>query len=224
MALHEFINMYANVGSVRIAFTVSLILFFAYMILELINLNSNIRDMDILNIETTSRATLVYTYVTGYLRFIFKLTMKLLTLGILISIILWIILTIFELLGGGQSGGKYNSAAELRGGSLGELSAKFKNIAVTVIMHIMGTYFLRNFIFIFLVIIPLFLLFFTMMFSQFYDPKIILAKDGVNAPNITETNHNYMIMVITTLVVFGLLKLLIDYVLLFMKNAAEAAE
>ena len=110
-----------------------------------------------------------------------------------------------------EGGGGFSSAAELRGGASNDLGTKMKMVALKVVTYVMGVFFLKNFFLIFLIIIPIFLVFFTLMFAQFYDSKIIINNDEDHITNIATTNHNFLIMVITTLVVFGTLSLVIDY-------------
>lgn len=208
MKLHEIINMYKpNMG---IVLAVSLVIFFLYMILQLIEMNTFVKGMDVLDVTKTTRGSLVYTYLVAYFVFFYKLTLNLLTLVVLLTIIMWIIVAMTHMLKSSQEGG-YSSALELRGGSSSELGSKMKVVALKVVTYVMGTYFLKNFFMIFLVIIPLFILFFTYSFIWFYDRDIIQTKDQDNVARIMATNHNFMILVITTLSVFGILKLVIDY-------------
>lgn len=208
MGLHDIIDMYKpNKGP---AFCISMVFFFMYMILQLIDLNTFIRGMDVLDVNKTSRTTIIFSYIVGYFYFFIKLTLQLLTLVILVTIIVWAIIGMTHMLVSSQEGG-FSSAAELRGGSANGLGLKMKNSATTVVEYILGVYFLRHFYLIFLVIIPILLIFFVIMFSQFYDKQIIVKRDQDNVVRIMATNHNFMILVITALVVFAITNLAFDY-------------
>ena len=210
MAEEKFTDMMykPNMG---IAFTISLILFFLYMILQLIELNTFIKSMDILDVTKTTRGTLVYTYLLGYFVFIFKLFLQLFTIVIIVTLIFWIIIGVFHIFTSVNQSGGYTSAAAMRGGEAENLTKKLQNAVIKVFANVMGIILLKNFFIIFFVVIPLIILFFTLIFSQFYDRDIIIEKDEANATRITLTNHNFMIMLITIISVFGVLILAMDY-------------
>jgi hypothetical protein len=194
-----------------IPFTISLILFFLYMILQLIELNTFIKSMDILDVTKTTRSTLVYTYLLGYFVFIFKLFIQLFTIVVIVTVIFWIIIGIFHIFTSINQSGGYNSAAAMRGGEAENLAKKLLNAVIKVITNVMGIVLLNNFFIIFFVVIPLIILFFTLIFSQFYNRDIIIDKDEANATRITLTNHNFMMMLITLISVFGVLILAMDF-------------
>jgi hypothetical protein len=210
MAEEKFTDMMykPNMG---IAFTISLILFFLYMILQLIELNTFIKSMDILDVTKTTRGTLVYTYLLGYFVFIFKLFLQLFTIVIIVTLIFWIIIGVFHIFTSVNQSGGYTSAAAMRGGEAENLTKKLQNAVIKVFANVMGIILLKNFFIIFFVVIPLIILFFTLIFSQFYDRDIIIEKDEANATRITLTNHNFMIMLITIISVFCVLILAMDY-------------
>lgn len=223
MAEEKFTDMMykPNMG---IAFTISLILFFLYMILQLIELNTFIKSMDILDVTKTTRGTLVYTYLLGYFVFIFKLFIQLFTIVVIVTVIFWIIIGVFHIFTSVNQSGGYTSAAAMRGGEAENLTKKLQNAVIKVFANVMGIVLLKNFFIIFFVVIPLIILFFTLIFSQFYDRDIIIEKDEANATRITLTNHNFMIMLITIISVFGVLILAMDYYFLLINRSDSSIE
>lgn len=210
MKLSDIINMYKP--SMAIPFCISLIVFFAYMILQLIELNTFVKGMDVTDPTKATKSTLVFAYMVGYLSFFFKLLLQMLTLVVLITLIMWLIIGATHMLRDSQEGGgNYTSARELHGGESGDVGSKMKSIAIKVVTYVMGVIFLRNFMVIFLFIIPIFLLFFTIMYFQFYDRNSITRRDGDKSTRICMTNHNFMMFMITSLAVFAILSLSITY-------------
>jgi uncharacterized membrane protein len=184
------------------------------MILQIIDLNTFVKGMNVLDVDQTTRGTIVYTYMVGYFVLLFKLLLQLLTLVVLVTLIMWIIVAMTHMLKSNQEGGgSYSSAADLRGGESGDIGKKMKAISLKVVTFLMGTLFLKNFFLIFLFIIPMILLIFLIMYSQFYDRNIIIKNDNKNAPRIMNTNHSFIIMIITMLLVFGILILCIYYMM-----------
>lgn len=218
------------------AYATSLVVFFMYMMLQLIDLNNFVQSMEVTEVEKATRSTLVFAYMVGYFVFFFKLLLNLITLVFLVTIIIWIILGMTQMLvgqegGGGMHGGGPQSAAELRGGSMQDLGKNMAKAAKNVGAHFMGIIFVDNFYFIFTFIIPIFLLFFLIMFVQFYKRDIILENNQDQKTNIALTNHNFMMLMITTLATFGILKISIDYMYKLIKakpadgeGEGEAAE
>ena len=193
-----------------IAFTVSLVFFFLYMILQLIELNTFIKNMEVLDVTKTTRGTLVYVYLVGYFSFMFKLFLQLFTVVILLTLIFWIIMGICHIWTHSQSGGKlYNSAAEMKGGSgIEQVLQKWAGRAFT---NVMGVVLINNFFLVFFIIIPLLLLFFIIIFAQFYNRDMIIDNDSDKSTRIMLTNHNFMMMIITMLIVFGIIILASQY-------------
>ncbi len=214
MNLHKIINMYKP--DMAIPLCISLIVFFLYMMLQLVDLNNFVKGLNVLDVNQTTRGTIIYAYMIGYFTLLFKLLLQLITLVVLVTLIMWIIVAMTHMLKSNQEGGgNYSSAAELRGGESGDIGKKMKTIALRVVTYLMGTIFLKNFFLIFLFIIPMILLVFLIGYSQFYDRNIITTNpvDKDYAPRIMNTNHSFIMMVMTMLLVFGILILCIYYML-----------
>jgi hypothetical protein len=134
------------------------------------------------------------------------------TLVVITTLIVWLLIGAANMLKSSQSGGgEYNSARELRGGESGNIGEQMKMWGIRVATHLMGTIFLKNFFLTFIFIVPFFLLIFAIMYAQFYDRGVIIQRDVEYSKRIMETNHNFMFLVITTLVVFAILWLLLVY-------------
>ena len=210
--MKQIINMYRP--SMVIPFAVSLFVFFLYMMLQVIDMNSFVKGMDILDASKSNRASLVFGYLVGYITFFFKLVLQLLTLVVLLTIIFWIIVGMTSMLKDSQSGGgNYASVRELRGGEGGDVGEKMKKVAIKVVTYLMGVFFVKNFMIVFLFIVPVFILFFTIMYVQFYNRDIMRKKDKEKEALIMGTNHNFMMMVITAIIVFSLVMVSIYYLI-----------
>lgn len=211
--------------SMVIPFAVSLFVFFLYMMLQIIDLNSFVKGMDILDASKTNKGTLAFAYIVGYINFLFKLMLQILTLVVLLTLIFWIIVGMTHMLKDSQSGGgNYGSVRELRGGEGGDVGEKMKKVAIKVVTYLMGVFFVKNFFVVFLFIIPVFILFFTIMYVQFYDRDIMRKKDKEKEALIMGTNHNFMMMSITAIVVFSLVMVSVYYFMDIIKNPAASAE
>lgn len=197
-------------------FCVSFVFFFLYMILQLIDLNKYIKGLDILDASTTTRMTIITTYAVGYYVFFFKLLLQLFVLVVIVTMIVWIIVVLVNIIKKNQAAGGFASAADLRGGAAMELGAALESSAKGVISYIMGIFFSKhpNFLIIFFIVIPIFILLFTIGFSMFYDKDLIEEKNKDTSSKITLTNHNFMMFVIGTLVAFAVCYIFVRY----MKN------
>lgn len=210
--MKDIINMYRP--SMVIPFAVSLFVFFLYMILQIIDMNSFVKGMDILDASKTNKGTLVFAYLVGYISFLFKLILQLLTLVVLLTLIFWIIVGMTHMLKDSQSGGgNYGSVRELRGGEGGDAGEKMKKVGIKVVTYLMGLFFVKNFFIVFIFIVPVFILFFTIMYAQFYDRDIMRKKDKEKEALIMGTNHNFMIMAITGIIVLSLVMVSVYYVM-----------
>lgn len=208
--MKDIINMYSP--SMVIPFAVSLFVFFLYMMLQIIDLNSFVKGMEILDASKANKGTLVFAYVAGYISFLFKLMLQLLTLVVLLTLIFWIIVGMTHMLKDSQSGGgNYGSVRELRGGEGGDVGEKMKKVAIKVVTYLMGLFFVKNFFIVFVFIVPVFILFFTIMYVQFYDRDIMRKKDKEKEALIMSTNHNFMMMVITAIIVFSVVMVSVYY-------------
>lgn len=212
------IDMYAP--GMGFAFTTSLVAFFMYMMLQLIELRSFVQSMDVFDVELTKRSTFLYAHYFGYYVFIFRIIMNLIVLVVLITVIVWLILGMTQIFVGGQSGGGgasygggYESAAHFRGGNLMTLGDRMQSAALSIGKHILGVLFERNFLMLFFVVNAIFLLFFLIIFVQLYDRDKILDLNQEKKTNIAKTNHNFVLLIITTIVVFALMKTTVDYAL-----------
>jgi len=196
-----------------LAFTVSIVFFFLYMILQLIELNTFVKSMEILDPTKTTRGTFVYVYLVGYFSFIFKIFIQLFTVVVLLTIIVWIIVGVTHIFKTSQSGGKvvggkgYNSASEMKGGTDAVILTKLQDAFTYVFINVMGIILSHNFFMIFFIMIPILILFFTIMFAQFYDRDMLLNNnaDADKSTRIMLTNHNFMMMIITMLSTLGVI-------------------
>ena len=209
-----------------LAFTVSIVFFFLYMILQLIELNTFVKNMDILDPSKTTRGTFVYVYLVGYYSFIFKIFIQLFTVVVLLTIIVWVIVGVTHIFktshnsggagrGGGRGVAKYNSASEMRGGTDAEIGNKLYDAFTYVFINVMGIILSRNFFMVFFIMIPILILFFTIIFAQFYDRDMILNNDADKTTRIMLTNHNFMMMIITMLSIIGVITMAAYYYFTF---------
>lgn len=209
------INMYPSeeVSYLKPALAVSMTTFFLMMMLQSIEMNTFIKGIGILEIERLSRTSIVFSYITGYYFMFFKIILALFVVYGLINVIGWAIFGIVHMFTGGDQGGGALSAAHLMAGGGAELGKKMKNLAKKTAVYFFGILFLKNALLSFVLIMPLVILTFIIMFSGYLDKNIIKERHEEEMTRIATTNNNFMVYIITTMYVAMILYLCIPYLI-----------
>jgi uncharacterized membrane protein len=212
----SFINMYPteHVPLLKESLAVSMMTFFLVMILQSIEMSTFIKDMGILEIERLKRTSIVFAYISGYYFMFFKIILALFVVFGLINVIGWAIIGMAQLLGGGSQGGGALSAAHLLAGGGADIGGKMKTLAKKTAMFFFGILFLKKSLLTFLFIMPLIIIVFVIMFSDYLDKEIIEDRHEEEKTRIATTNHNFIVYLITTMYVAVILYLCIPYLLI----------
>lgn len=195
MSLAESIDIYSP--SALMAVMLSGTLFLLYSVINLIDMNGYIKDFNILDVGTCTRATMIYAYIAGYYMFLLKVIIALVTLFILTLIIRIAVSTIIDIFAPkpGQAGG----AAAIHAGAIASANLMSVEVVRSNLKYILGYITLRTFVILFLVIIPIFLFFAIFAYSKFYNQEHIQSENNNEAPKIMSTHHNFLIYLIVSL-------------------------
>lgn len=174
-------------------FMLGSLLFLLYGILNIIDMNEYILNFNVIDIDQITRSGIIYAYLAGYYIFILKVIIALLTLFILTLIIRIIVATITSIfISRAQEGGadqiKYMASNKFKQHLHETICANMKWLLSFIINE--------TFIILFLVIIPLFLLFVLLAYSHFYNKENIKNENQSEAPKIMLTNHNFLVYLI----------------------------
>jgi hypothetical protein len=199
------------------AFIVSGTLFMLYLILTLIDTNDLIKSYNILDVDNTTRSTIIFSYLCGYFMFVIKLLIAILTIFVIVTIIrisIIVILNTFKNLVPSSGGGIVEGAADIKRIYKGGSDNMIMDGVESNFRFFLG-YFtvpsLAYFIFLYLVIIPLVFLFFLYVISQFYDQAFVQNTNQDKASSILNTNHHFILFMMTILVSIGALYVMIKY-------------
>jgi hypothetical protein len=186
------------------AFMVGSAFFFLYGIQTLIDINVYIQELNITDLSTVNRATLVYSYMAGYFVFIIRLLIALMTIFLLILIVRIIIATVISMFGhgGGQQGGAAlkGGAQAIMAGAAMESSNVVSTAVKTNMKWILGFITSPIFFVMFLIVIPCFLFLFLLVYIFFFD-KNVVSTEPEKATRIMLTHHFYLMFIITSLFV-----------------------
>jgi len=192
---------------------VSIVLFTLQTVLALIDTNTYIKDMGIID-TVISKGKFLYSYVAGFYTYFIKLAIQMVSLFILISIIRVLVVTIFNLLRPLSSSAI--GANQFESTMFGKLKEALKNN----ILWLLGIYLIDRFMASFMVYGPVLLLFAIMGFSLIiYYPKGIqpLMEDGEDesAIQMLNTYHHHMMFFMSLVTTTLILYILSCYVLMF---------
>ena len=207
----DVINIYKNPG----AFLVSGTLFILYTILTLIDVNDIIKSYNVLDLGSTTRGTMVYSYISGYYIFVLKLLITILTVFVLVTIIrisVVVVLSLFKLRIQMQGGGATEIKRSYEGGS-DDLIMAAVNSNFKLFLGFFTVPSMAYFIFIFLVLLPLLLFFAILAIVQFYDKPRIQSEvtESVHTASILNTNHHYLMFIISALITTALIYICIKF-------------
>lgn len=204
-------------------FVASAVIFILYTITTLIDVNGIIKNFNILDVENTTRGTLVFAYLAGYYMFILRLFVAILTILVIITILrISVILILALLTTEPQSGG---GAREIKTKYGGAIKDDINNSLISNFRFFLGFITvpsLAMFIFLFLVVIPMFYLFFVYTVVKLYDQNKAIAENKQEAPRILNTFHHYMLFMMSVCIMIGIFYVLVKY--LFSQKKEEAQE
>lgn len=196
MSLGDSIEIYSP--KALMAVILSGTLFLLYSIINLIDMSSYIKNFNILDVGSYTRATMIYAYIAGYFMFLLKVIIALITLFILTLIIRIAISTIIDIFDNGQpqNGG---GAAIIHAGAIESANLISIEVVRSNLKYILGFMTLNSFIILFLVLIPIFLFFGVSAYSKFYNQEHIMNENQDEAPRIMTTHHNFLVYLIVSL-------------------------
>jgi hypothetical protein len=182
------------------AFLLSAVLFLLYSIINLIDINGYIKNYNILDVDSVSRGTMVYAYMSGYFMFVLKVVIALVTLFILTLIIRIAVATVIRIFTPKkQSGG----ASIIMQGAASDMTNKVAEAVTSNMRYLLAFITSPSFIVIFLVIVPIFLFFALLGYSRFYNQEHIKQENSNEAPRIMTTHHNFLLFLISSLFTIG---------------------
>jgi len=206
--LDNAIGLYKPQTMPMIYFSISVFLFILYLIINLIDINTFIKELNIMIPDTCTRGSIVFAYLGGYFMLFLKIILALLTLFVITSairVLVVIIIGVFK---------KSSDIEQSGGGYLAMVGASneqtYKNIIRTIkdnTQLILGFFTVSKFIPTFFVVLPVFLCLTLILISYYYDQKkLIEEKDAQNVQNIMNTNHDlifyFMICLILICIVY----------------------
>ena len=204
------------------AFIISGTLFSLYTILSLIDVNGIIKSYNILDIDNTSRSTIIFAYIGGYYMFILKLIIYLLTLFILVTIIrigVVVILSMFKQQL--KTGGGASEIKAQYGGAISDIIQAAVLDNLKIFLGFFSVPKLSYFIFIFFVLIPLMYLFSLYTITSMYDQKRLQNESQEHITSILNTHHHNLLFIMSCFIVIGILYMLIRYYYTIVKEEAK---
>jgi hypothetical protein len=200
------INIYKHPAAFLLSGTVIVL----YIILNLIEVNGIIKSYNILDVDSTTRSSLIFSYLSGYYIFILKLFISILTLFVIVTIIRIAILVILSL---------FSIKLEMKGGGEDEdhlMEAVKSNFRLFLSFFIIPS--IPFFILIFLVIIPLIFLFSIYRISLYYDQEKIKDENINQAPSILNTNHHFIYFIMCVLITIAIIYVFVLFYLTYKKQ------
>jgi hypothetical protein len=195
MSLADSIDIYSP--SALMAVMLSGTLFLLYSVINLIDMNGYIKNFNILDVGTSTRAMMIYAYISGYYMFLLKVVIALVTLFILTLIIRIAVSTIIDIFSNkkDQSGG----AAEIHAGAIASAHLMSVEVVRSNLKYILGYITLNTFVILYLIIIPVFLFFGIFAYLKFYNQEHVQSENNNEAPRIMATHHNFLVYLIVSL-------------------------
>jgi hypothetical protein len=181
-----------------LAFTICLLLFILYGILGLFDMYKNIHSMIIPEIPNISRSSFIYAYVFGYVVFILRIIVNLITLYVFVIIIMLAFYTVWWIIKD-ESTEWINNAAD---------------IIWSITVYIFGIFLTIHFYVIFLFFIPIVLAFILQLYSKFIDIPLLKLENENDMKKIMLTHHKIMIFLLVTFFYLGIIAYIFNWQLL----------
>lgn len=186
-------------------FALSATLFLLYGIINLVETNTIIKNFNVLDFMQSSRSSLTYAYTAGHYLFMLKLVIALVTLFVLTLIIRIAVVTVIHIFTPQKQEG---GALHIMIGAASDISNKVMEAVLSNMKYILGFMTLKSFIITFLVIIPIFILVFGIVFFRSFNQELMKNEDTENAPRIMTTQHHYVMFMMVSLVIISFLFLI----------------
>lgn len=210
-ALDNVINLYKNETLPKIAFGISILLFTLYLILNLIDINTFIKGLNIMSPDTCTRSTMVFAYIGGYFMLFLKIILALLTMFVMLcigTVLIVMILGVVKKGGAEQSGGYLNMVGASDSSIYGTIIKWVKRVTQVIL----GFFTVQEFIITFMVVLPLFMWMALIAISRYYDSKrLINDQDPEKTQNVMSTNHDFIFFFMVSLIVIGMLYIVFNY-------------
>jgi hypothetical protein len=178
------------------AVVVSFVFFVLFFIAQSIDFNNVLKDFEVSN-NVLEKGKLIYIYMSGYYIFIIKFFIAFLTLALLVAIISIIIAGFVGVI-------SVSTKRDVNAADVSEVLISIKKGVANTGKFVLSYMSLNHFFLIYLVIIPVFLLMFYLLFVlTLYEPKNIKSSD--QDERIMGTQHAFFFYLYISLAVIGMI-------------------
>ena len=199
-SVSESVDEYIDFKSTPISCLISSSLFILYAFLDLMDMNDRVLTYNILTSSSTTRATIVFAYLNCYYIMILKIIINLLTVFILLCIVGIVLVSLLNIF-------KIN-------GKVPQDTTKTIEIMKTLSTYTLGFIIaddnMPKWIFIFLILIPILIVFTIFGTSRFYNQDSINSNTKTSS-QIMQTFHDTNMFLVVVLVAAGILYMLFTY-------------
>lgn len=193
MSIDDVLDIYSP--SLLAAFMLSSLFFLLYGVINLIDTNNYIKEFNILDIGTVNRGSLIYAYVAGYYMFVLKVIIALVTIFVLTLIIRIAVTTMIGIFTNKQTGG---DSRKIMHGAAFSVANKIEEAVFGNMRYLLSFMTTGTFVIIFLILIPLFLFFFMLVYVRFFNVEVINEENLNESPKIMITYHHSMMYLLTS--------------------------
>ena len=187
--------------STPISTLISSSLFILYTFLDLMDMNNRVLNYNILTASSTTQSSMVFAYLNSYYIMILKIIINLLTIYVLLSIVAIVLVTVSDIFLV-----NHNEVTI----SKQKVIAILKTLSTYTLGFIIADSNMPKWIFIFLILIPILLVFSILGTSRFYNQETVLINTK-NTANIMQTFHDTNMFIVVLLISAGILYILFTY-------------
>ena len=183
----------------KLALTVCVLLFTLYGVLGLFDMNKNVYSMTIVELSTLTNGSYIYAYLFGYIIFIIRIIVNLLTLYVFILIIMISFSTIWFIIKDDEKKKWIENTSD---------------IIWSISVYILGILLNPQFYFIFIIFIPAFIWIILVLYTRFIDIKTIKLENEPDRINIMTSHHNILIFMMLVFFFLGICAFIFNWLLL----------
>jgi hypothetical protein len=185
--------------SYSLPLSICIILFTLYGILGLFDMNKNIHAMTIVELPTISQSSFIYAYVFGYVSFIMRIIVNLITLYVFVLIIMLSFSTIWIIIN--TKVGKDMTGADITNIWINNTA----DIIWSVSVYILGIFLTVQFYAIFFFFIPIILAIILQLYSKFIDFPVLKLENEKDMKRIMITHHKIIIFLLVLFFFLGIM-------------------
>ena len=188
--------------SYKLPLSICILLFTLYGILGLFDMNKNIHTMTIVELPAISQSSFIYAYVFGYVSFIIRIIVNLITLYVFVLIIMlsfstiWLIINITNNKCGGE-----NTGADMTNIWINNTA----DIIWSISVYILGIFLTVQFYAIFFFFVPIILAIILQLYSKFIDIPVLKLENEKDMKRIMITHHKLMIFLLVLFFFLGIM-------------------